>query len=149
MKQISLAVMVKDFTGTSIDLWMQVRDEEGILKGYWEFPGGNIEKGETPKEAMIREVFEEVNLKLKEQDTQRFNNFFYEITPDNEISFFTFLVKDANPSKDKGSWFTVNLKDYEKSLPEKIPPANHRLIKNICLAFKNIQPKDYKLIWTQ
>jgi 8-oxo-dGTP diphosphatase len=33
-------------------------------KSYWSFPGGVIDKGETPKEAAIREVREEVGLDI-------------------------------------------------------------------------------------
>ena len=33
-------------------------------KGYWNFPGGGIEKGESPEEAVRREVKEEVGLPL-------------------------------------------------------------------------------------
>ena len=38
------------------------RQEEGSLPGYWEFPGGGVEPGELPKQAVIREVQEELGV---------------------------------------------------------------------------------------
>lgn len=51
-----------------------IRDEDKVLatargygeyKGWWEFPGGKIESGETPKEALVREIQVELDIHIQ------------------------------------------------------------------------------------
>lgn len=46
-------------------VFVQRREDDGIWANLWEFPGGGIEPGETPAQAVMREWREELDLTVK------------------------------------------------------------------------------------
>ncbi|MEK4760824.1 8-oxo-dGTP diphosphatase MutT [Viridibacillus sp. FSL E2-0187] len=47
------------------EIFCALRSPEMSLANYWEFPGGKIEAGETPQQALEREINEEFSCKIE------------------------------------------------------------------------------------
>ena len=65
MKTIRVAAAVIKATNEKGDpMIFATQRGYGDFKGGWEFPGGKIEEGETPREALIREIREELETEI-------------------------------------------------------------------------------------
>lgn len=60
MKQVAAAVII---SGGKILIARRKMGEPHA--GYWEFPGGKVEEGESPQECLERELIEELGLKVR------------------------------------------------------------------------------------
>ncbi|MFJ7736872.1 (deoxy)nucleoside triphosphate pyrophosphohydrolase [Lysinibacillus sp. NPDC097287] len=60
------------------EIFCALRSPEMILANYWEFPGGKIEAGETPEQALAREITEEFNCSIEVGDKVEDTTYEYE-----------------------------------------------------------------------
>ena len=79
------AGVVKDAQGRIL-----ICRRKGALEGLWEFPGGKIEEGETPFEAIIREIREELSAEIEPSGIFCEYPFSY---PEKEIYFYFIRAK--------------------------------------------------------
>ena len=109
------------------------------MPGFWEFPGGKVEPGETPAEATVRECREEVGLIVAVGRLDRRTVYDY---PHGRVELFYFHAWPTDPLAEPaaGSGFhwvpAADLPGYP------FPPANEALIADLARAVVEARSTD-------
>jgi 8-oxo-dGTP diphosphatase len=94
------------------------------LAGYWEFPGGKVETGESPKEAALRECLEETGLRVRiafdyPQHVQQYD--------DDRLQLYFFACEPIDATQDpRAPYRWVDRKDLSNY---QFPAGNQGLLK--------------------
>lgn len=125
---VSIAIFINEINERGFKIWTQVREEPGALYGKLEFPGGKIEIGETPKEACVREVHEEVGVLLTQEDQLELFKIQEYSFENRNICLYSFISNFSKLPESKGQWLEITYADLSAHLQGRIPAINHVII---------------------
>ncbi len=76
--EVAAAVIERPGADGAIEFLLGQRAPGSIYQGYWEFPGGKVEAGETPHDALVRELHEELGIEVLRADPWLLREHVYE-----------------------------------------------------------------------
>ena len=132
---VALAIFHEKIENT-LNLWVQVRTDDGPYHGLLEFPGGGIEPGESPLEAAVREVSEEVGIEVS-GDQGQFMGTYPHLVNGKTILLYVFLFPRPKELEHKGQWLRVERTELSRPFEGKIPGPNHKIIDDLFHALNN------------
>ncbi|CAM2838354.1 TPA: 8-oxo-dGTP diphosphatase MutT [Legionella pneumophila subsp. pneumophila] len=93
--------------------------------GFWEFPGGKLEPHESPEDALLREIREELGIIVNEYRFLGYVDYDY---PDKHIQLIIFMVTrfTGNPLCQEGQLNMKWVKKEELNIND-FPKANHAI----------------------
>lgn len=127
---VALALFYRQKPNDILEVWVQVREDDGPYQGLLEFPGGKIEEGETPVEAAVREVEEEVGISIQGAEA-RFMGIYQNPLRDKNILLNVLLFPDQPALIGRGQWLVVNREELSRPFKGKIPGPNHQIIDDL------------------
>ena len=126
LTRVAAAVVLRD-DGTVL---LAQRPAGKPYAGYWEFPGGKLEPGETPRHALDRELAEELGLVVRRAAPWLVQDFVYPHARV-ELHFFRVFAFDGEPVGHDGQAFAWQRPGAFDVAP--LLPANTRVLASLAL----------------
>jgi len=98
------------------------------LQDYWEFPGGKLEVGESPRQALQRELQEEINILLTQASP--YMRVYYRY-PEQNILLDTWVVEEYRGHPAPGEQQLLRWIDVSQTDDYQFPPADIPIIEAI------------------
>ena len=100
-----------------------IKRKKGIGKGFWNGPGGRLEKGETPLDCVVREVAEEIGIKPLRPERIGFVEFYLEQENKPDYSVYVFRAEEFSgnlkeTAEAKPKWFPIEKIPYNRMFAE-------------------------------
>ena len=89
--------IIRDNDGT-IEVLCAQRGPGRAMSGYWEFPGGKVEPGETEEEALARELFEELDISVEVRSHVATTPYSYDFG-DISLSVYVSTIEEGEPTR--------------------------------------------------
>ena len=123
MKHLQIAVGIIRNSQQEIFITQRVADSH--MAGFWEFPGGKIEQGETPEVALKRELLEETGIAVQKAVLL---NVLEHTFPDRivTLNFYMVEVWDGEPFGREGQ--PMRWVKQSELRAEEFPPVNAAII---------------------
>mgnify|MGYP002783872745 CR=1 FL=1 len=114
------------------DVLLVQRPSGKSMEGLWEFPGGKIEKNESPEQALVRELKEELGISVKSDNLVPLHFVSYRYS-DFQLVMLVYgcCIWEGSiklcENQQAFNWVSIeNLKDY------KMPPADLPILEVLC-----------------
>ena len=96
------------------------------LAGLWEFPGGKVEPGESPEEALVREVREELGIEISRFRPFQFAHHAY---PEKTVLLLAYLCAiDEDPLHAAVAWRWLPIRELD---PAAMPEADRPIVESL------------------
>ncbi|MEA9391793.1 8-oxo-dGTP diphosphatase MutT [Acerihabitans sp. TG2] len=109
-------------------IFIAQRAADAHMGGFWEFPGGKMETGETPEQALTRELLEETGIVVAQAELLATSHHQF---AEKQMAFYFYLVEQWHGTPYGKEGQPVRWCPQAELLADEFPPANAAIIRQL------------------